>query len=151
MLIFQPRRPRVVYYKEYLHPSEEQYFMPGEGQVFIECEDCRIAPSIYYESSVEQHQKYAMYHGSNIYLASVLNSKAGIDKEINNLSKVASSHNVTVIMSNYIGESGGYEAAGRSSVWNNSGGVSGQLNEKDEGLLIYNFKSRVVRKVLVNE
>ncbi len=59
-----------------------------------------------------------------IYLASVLNSKAGIDKEINNLSKVASSHNVKVIMSNYIGESGGYEAAGKSSIWDDNGGVS---------------------------
>ncbi len=57
MLIFQPQRPRVVYSKQYLHTGEEEYFMPGEGQVFIECEDCRIAPAIYYESSVEQHSK----------------------------------------------------------------------------------------------
>lgn len=45
-------------------------------------------------------------------------------------------------MANYVGISGGYECAGRSSVWNEKGELLGQLGDKEDGLIIYDTKSK---------
>lgn len=51
-------------------------------------------------------------------------------------------------MSNYIGESGGYECAGKSSIWNTEGELIAQLDNRTEGILTYDTldKSVEIRK-----
>jgi len=142
MIIFEPAKTRIIYSKQYLHSGEELYFVPGNGQVFIELMEYKIAPAICYESSVRAHQDHAMSHGANIYLASVLNSKTGIDKEMKGLSEVAAKKNIIVMMSNYIEETGGYDAGGKSAIWNKDGSIANQLSESDEGLLVYDLTTQ---------
>nr|WP_320023376.1 hypothetical protein [uncultured Draconibacterium sp.] len=45
-------------------------------------------------------------------------------------------------MANYVGMSGGYECAGRSSVWNGKGELMGQLGNRSEGLLVYDTQTK---------
>ena len=40
-------------------------------------------------------------------------------------------------MANFIGQSGGFECAGKTSIWNKEGNIVGQLNDKNEGLLVF--------------
>ena len=47
-------------------------------------------------------------------------------------------------MANYVGKSGGYECAGKSSVWNEKGELIGQLGDKEEGLIIFDTKSKEI-------
>jgi predicted amidohydrolase len=47
-------------------------------------------------------------------------------------------------MANYVGESGGYDCAGKSSVWNEKGELIGQLGDKAEGLIIFDTKSKEI-------
>ncbi len=47
-------------------------------------------------------------------------------------------------MANFIGESGGYICAGKSSVWNENGEIIRQLGDKEEGLIIFDTKSKEV-------
>ena len=48
-------------------------------------------------------------------------------------------------MANYVGESGGYECAGRSSVWNEKGELLGQLGDKNEGMIIFDTITKEIK------
>ena len=54
-------------------------------------------------------------------------------------------------MSNYIGESGGYECAGKSSVWYSKGELIAQLDDKTEGILFYDSKTEAIDMIKVEE
>ena len=47
-------------------------------------------------------------------------------------------------MSNYIGTSGGYECAGKSSIWNQEGELIAQFDNQTEGILVYDTLSKSV-------
>ena len=50
-------------------------------------------------------------------------------------------------MANYVGKSGGYECAGKSSVWDTTGKLIGQLETGTEGILIYDTETiEIVKK-----
>ena len=85
------------------------------------------------------------------YMASVLNSINGVDADIEILSRIASSNGMTTFMSNYIGESGGYECAGKSSVWNSKGELMAQLDDRTEGILFYDSKTEAIDMIKVEE
>ena len=74
---------------------------------------------------------------ATIYMASVLNSVNGVDADIEKLSKIAETYKMLTFMANYIGESGGYMCAGKSSIWDQKGGLIAQLDSNTEGLLTY--------------
>ena len=81
---------------------------------------------------------------ANIYMASVLNSVNGVDADIEKLSKIASTYKMITFMSNYIGTSGGYECAGKSSIWNQEGELIAQFDSQTEGILVYDTLSKSV-------
>lgn len=137
MIIIQPNSKRITYSKQYLYPTEVNLFSNGKEKVILNYDDKnKIAPAICYELSVKEHTEYAFHSGANIYIASVLNSVNGVDNDIQKLSDIAKKYRMTVLMANYAGKSGGYECAGKSSIWNNQGVLVGQLNDKDEGILM---------------
>jgi predicted amidohydrolase len=147
MVIFQPNKDRFTYSKQYLYPTEIGYFTPGQKQIYLKIGDNIIVPAICYELSIPEHSQKAHENNVNIYIASVLNSVNGIDSDIKKLSSIAINYNMTVFMSNYIGQSGGYQCAGKTSIWNNHGDIVGQLNDKNEGLLIFDTETKEVIRV----
>ena len=56
---------------------------------------------------------------------------------------------MTVLFSNCIGTSGGYECNGRTAVWNNKGVLLAQLGETNEGILILDTVTQQVIEVEV--
>lgn len=64
---------------------------------------------------------------------------------------MAKTKNMVTLMSNYVGSSGGYECAGRSSVWNEKGELMGQLDEKTEGLLLFDTETKEIKTVIEGE
>lgn len=138
MIIFQPNQARLTYSKQYLYPTEVGYFLPGHRQVYLDLGEGNIAaPAICYELSAPAHSENAQRNNANIYMASVLNSLSGVDNDIEKLSQIARKYKMTTFMANYVGQSGGYQCAGKTSVWNDQGELIGQLNGKDEGLLMF--------------
>lgn len=150
MLIFQPHKPREVYSKQHLHPGEEQFFVNGNHQVFIENASHKIAPAICYELSVKQHSEFAHKNKTDLYVASVLNSVNGVDKDLNLLSQIAKTYKMTTFMSNFVGQSGGYQCAGKSSIWNADGELIAQLDTQSEGILIYDTATREIATITIN-
>lgn len=152
MIIFQPNKERITYSKQYLYPTEYGVFTAGEIPLVISIDkDNILAPAICYELSNEEHQKYAYKNGATIYIASVLNSVNGVDADIEKLSTIAYKYRMTTLMANFVGLSGGYECAGKSSIWDNQGSLIAQLDKSTEGLLIYDTKLNEVIRIIVLE
>lgn len=148
MIIFRPNKERVTYSKQYLYPTEKGIFTAGHTPYIISYdEENRIAPAICYELSNTEHIDYARKMNATVYMASVLNSVNGVDADIEKLSKIASTNQMTTFMANYIGESGGYECAGKSSIWNSKGELIAQFDDKTEGILIYDTQTEAIDSI----
>ena len=137
MIIFQPKKERVTYSKQYLYPTQVCHFTPGQKQIYLNIGDSIIAPAICYDLSNPEHSKKAYEDNANIYIASVLSDVDDIDSDIKKLSAIACKYEMIVFMANFIGQSGGFECAGKTSIWNKEGNIVGQLNDKNEGLLVF--------------
>lgn len=146
-IIFQPEKEREVYSKQNLFPTETGIFSKGSSFCQLEILQNKIALAICYDLSDPMNSLEAFRMGSNIYTASVLNSVNGIDDDLVKLSDIAAKYHMNVLMANFSGESGGYQCAGKSSVWSTDGSLLGQLNSEDEGILILNTDNGQVEKI----
>jgi predicted amidohydrolase len=144
MIIFQPHKERTTYSKQYLYPPEEPIFKAGSNPLVLKFKTEVVSPAICYETTNKAHCEFAKRNKATIYIASVLSSINGIDDERKRLSGIAKNNRLITLMANYVGESGGYKCAGKSSVWNETGKLIGQLGDKEEGLIIYDTKSKEI-------
>ena len=144
MIIFQPHKKRITYSKQYLYPPEEPIFKAGKNPLVLNFETEVVSPAICYETSNKAHCEFAKQNNATIYIASVLSSINGIDAELRKLSDIAKNNNLVTFMANYVGKSGGYECAGKSSVWNEQGELIGQLGDNEEGIIIFDTKSKEI-------
>jgi predicted amidohydrolase len=142
MVLFQPHRVRQTYSKKYIHADEEEFFVSGQSFTGLLGEPANIALAICYEISVPEHSQDAFQSGAEIYIASVVKTASQADTAIETLSDIAGKYSMTVLMSNGVGLSGGYECGGRSSIWNRQGSLLGQLDDRNEGILILDTETR---------
>ena len=148
MIIFQPGKERLTYSKQHLYPTEVDVFTPGQNRIYLDIDGVNVvAPTICYELSIPEHSESAHANHANVYIASVMNSVSGVDNDLRKLSEIARKYNMNTFMANYVGQSYGYECAGKTSVWNTKGDLVGQLNQRDEGLLIYNTETEEVTEI----
>ena len=146
-VIFQKNQLRQTYSKQHLHSSEMPFFVNGNHQLLLA--DNQIALAICYELSIPEHSANAFRNGANIYIASTVNSYQGIDKDLNILANVAKNYSMTVLMANCIGQTGDYNCAGQSSIWNNQGVLLAQMDDKHEGILIFETETeKIVEKII---
>lgn len=149
-IIFQPEKKREVYSKRNLFPTETAVFSKGDHYRQLEIVQNKISLAICYDLSDPMHSLQAHNAGSDLYTASVLNSVHGIDDDLVKLSNIAEKYRMHVLMANFSGESGGYECAGKSSVWSNTGNLLGQLNIENEGILIADTDNDQIEKIYIN-
>lgn len=149
-IIFQPGKKRNVYLKRNLFPTETGIFSKGNRFFQMEVLQNKISLAICYDLSDPMHSQEAYKAGSDVYTTSVLNSVNGINDDLVKLSNIAAKYHMHVLMANFTGKSGGYECAGKSSVWGNNGNLLGQLNSEKEGILILNTDNDQVEKIYIN-
>ena len=142
MVLFQPHKARQTYSKKYLHSDEEPFFVSGQSTISLLRDETDIALAICHELSVLEHAEDASKSGARVYIASVAKSADGIEKAVERLSEIASGYSMTVLMSNCVGRCDNFESAGQTSVWNDEGLLLGQLNDTDEGVLIFDTDTR---------
>lgn len=148
MIIFQPGKERLTYSKQYLYPTEVDVFTPGHNKIYLDMDGINVvAPTICYELSVPEHSASAHANNANIYIASVMNSVGGVDNDIRKLSAIARKYQMHTFMANYVGQSGGSECGGKTSIWRTTGELAGQLSPKDEGLLIFDTETKEVTEI----
>jgi predicted amidohydrolase len=151
MVIFQPHKARQIYSKRYLHSDEEAFFVSGQSSTGLIGDNNSIALAICYELSVPEHSFSAFKSGAGIYVASVAKFVNGIDKAITRLSEIAHEYSMTVLMSNCVGKSDGHVNAGKTSVWNDKGSLVGQLDDTNEGILIFDTDSQELIKGMIED
>ncbi|PSL30710.1 carbon-nitrogen hydrolase family protein [Chitinophaga ginsengisoli] len=144
MVLFQPGKDREVYAKKYLHADEDPYFVSGQSTVSLLGEESDVALAICYELSVPAHVEDAYKSGAAVYIASAVKSTGGIDKAIARLSEIGEQYEMTVLLANAVGESDGFECAGKSGIWDNTGVLVNQLDATSEGILVFDTKTRSV-------
>lgn len=137
MLIFQPNKKRVVYSKQILHSDELQYFVCGNSQIFLNIKGEKVALGICYETLKSEHFLNAKKNAADIYIASVAKPKNGIKKAYSYFPKMASEFKTPILMSNCIGYSDKFMCVGQSAVWNKNGELIKQLDDQNQGILIY--------------
>ncbi|NMH89585.1 carbon-nitrogen hydrolase family protein [Flavivirga algicola] len=147
MILLQPNKSRIIYSKKYLHPGEENYFVSGKNLNPITFKNNKLAFAICYETSIREHVEKAFKNGANVYVASVLNSINGVDKDINRISDISKKYKMTSVMSNFVGKSGNYDCAGKSSIWNNKGQLIEQLDGSNEGIAIVDIDTEKTIKI----
>ena len=140
MLVFQPHQPMLTYSKSFLHEDELDFFTPGNDAGMV-IGDTGIAPAICYEIMVPEHAIQAAASGASIYAAGVVKSKKSIENALNRMSLIAKTYSMPAIMANSIGITGGYDCPGKSSAWNSKGLLVGQLNDRQQGILVFDIAS----------
>jgi len=152
MIIFEPYQPRQTYSKQQLHSDEFPYFENGLGQLLIKTNDSCIAPAICYESLQLTHVESAFKLGANVYLASVAKSARGIEKAYKHYPLIAKKYGMPVLMANCVGFCDNFFSAGKSAVWTNEGVLVDQLDDKTEGILIFDTKTEeIIKRNLIND
>jgi len=137
MLIFQPNKKRVVYSKQMLHSDELPYFICGNTQTFLNIKGKKIAIGICYETLQREHFLNTNQMGADIYIASVAKPKGGIEKAYLHFPQIADEFNTPILMSNCIGYCDNFMSVGKSAVWNKNGKLIEQLDDENQGILIY--------------
>jgi len=144
LLVFEPGKARKVYSKQMLHEDELPWFTPGTEQLILQAKGQTIALAICYESLQPVHAAAAAEKGAAVYLASVAKSANGVAKAYKHYPAIAAQHNMTVLMSNSIGPNDDFLSAGQSAVWNNKGELLAQLNDTEEGILVWDTHTGTV-------
>ncbi|GAA3628979.1 carbon-nitrogen hydrolase family protein [Flavivirga jejuensis] len=151
MILFQPNKSRMTYSKEFLHPGEEIHFVAGKNLPPITFKNNKLAFAICYETSIPEHSEKAFKNGANVYIASVLNSVNGVNKDINRISDISKKYEMVAVMTNFIGKSGNYDCAGKSSIWNNKGVLIEQLDNSKEGIAIVDTNTQKTIKIQLDK
>ncbi len=137
MVLFHPHQARQTYSKKYLHADEEPFFVSGQNLTCSVNNKTNIALAICYEVLVPEHAENAHKIGAEVYAASVAKSVSGVEKAVKTLSGIAKKYSMTVFMANCVGYCDDFECGGKTSVWNRKGVLAGQLNDSDEGILVF--------------
>jgi predicted amidohydrolase len=152
MIIFEPNKPRQTYSKQELHSDEFSYFENGVGQVIIKSNDKNIAPAICYESLLPTHSENAFNLGADVYLASVAKPENGIKKAFEYFPAVAKRYAMPVLMSNCVGFCDNFLSVGNSAIWTKKGKLVGQLDDKMEGILLFDTETEeIVKRIFIND
>ncbi len=148
LLCFQPGGAVRTYSKVHLHHSETPFFVAGPPAANLIADG--VALAICYELSVPAHAEQASLQRAKVYVASVADSEADIERVLGRLGEIARRYSMTVLMANHVGPCHRWTAAGRSSAWNRNGELLGQLDAEREGVLVVDTATEhiVARRVL---
>lgn len=147
MFVFRGDESIQLYTKTYLHGDEEPFFKGKQGITGVAVGSKQIAFAICYELSVPVHAERAYHEGASVYIASVAKSTAGIDTADKALREIAVKYSMTVLMSNAVGHCDNFVCGGGSAAWNSIGEKVGELDDRREGLLIFDDATNGVTRV----
>ncbi|MEM9931418.1 MAG: carbon-nitrogen hydrolase family protein, partial [Bacteroidota bacterium] len=138
LLILRPQQERLIYSKRLLHEDELPYFVSGHQQPTLEIKGKRIALGICYETLQRSRFLSAAETGADLFVASVAKPDRGTDKAYVHFPAMAKEFGLPILMANCVGPCDDFLSTGKSAVWDITGKLISQLNEGNEGLLIYN-------------
>ncbi|MER5266532.1 carbon-nitrogen hydrolase family protein [Actinosynnema sp. NPDC002837] len=116
---------RVAYRKMWLGGRESVRFRPGDAPAVVEVDGVRLGLAVCKDTGVRRHAADTVALGVDVYVAGVLEHAWDSRVVQERARRIAVGHDVWVAIASFAGSTGeGYEsAAGRSGVWEPSGGM----------------------------
>jgi len=146
LLFFSPNTKRFSYAKQILHMDELPYFVAGNQKNSFSIENQKIAFGICYESLQTSHVEQSVQNECTLYIASVAKSEDGMKKAMTHFHEMASRFKIPIFLSNAVGPSDNFICAGQSSAWNRDGVLLQQLDQTNEGFIIYDSEKQTTIK-----
>lgn len=119
--VFTPQQRVEVYRKRFVHSSEEPYFLSGNDVVVCEVREKNVGIAICADIHNPTHSRDASAAGADVYAAGVAITPGGIEKAEAAMADSARQYKMAALMANYASSTGGFEMAGRSAIWNETG------------------------------
>jgi predicted amidohydrolase len=135
-VILHPNGNVDYYLKQYLHQGESEYCIVGNENYSFSIDEIKFSLAICADFTEPQHYNDAKASKADVYLVSALISKSGFSYDSDLLSGIASKLDVPVLLSNFVGETGGWDTAGQSTVWDSNGEIVIQGSNSHEGITI---------------
>lgn len=164
--ILSPDRSAEVYTKHYLGafseaaavdgtvlPAEATVFAPGTHNPLLRHGDTLAAVAVCADVGRPSHSEAAARRGATAYLASMFVIPSEFEGDAAKLRSYAKRHAMMVALANYGGPSGGLKAAGRSSVWSETGELLAQLDGRGAGVAVVceTRQGRRVKTLMLDE
>lgn len=132
---FVPSAGIQVYLKRYLHEGEEVAFTAGQGGAILTRLGQTVSLAICAEITHPAHAQAAADAGTTLYAASCFITPQGYAHDAGLLQGYARAHGMAILLANYGAPTGGWEAAGRSAIWDKNGNVLAVAPERGEALI----------------
>ncbi len=117
-----------------LPPAEPTIFQPGTLDPLVQLDDSSAAIAICADTGLAAHAERAAARGVRAYLASMFVIRSEFAEDSARLRGYARQHALCVALSNFGCATGGLAAAGRSSIWSETGELVLELAPSGVGL-----------------
>ena len=131
-----PDGSSVWYTKHHLHQGEERFFQAGQRNPSLSSFGHQFSFAICADITHPTHPQLAAQAGAQCYLASVFLTPKGYSADIALLESYARQYQMTIVMANYGGPSGGFSSAGKSVIWSKTGTLLAMGKASGEDLVI---------------
>lgn len=148
-LLFSPDRTIAVYTKHFLGafgdsarcdgivpPAEATVFQPGDRNPLLRFGGNTAALAVCADIGRPSHAQQAVNRGAQAYLASMFVIPSEFEGDAAKLSGYATQHSIVVALANFGGPTGGLAAAGRSSIWSQTGALLARLSSCGAGVAV---------------
>jgi predicted amidohydrolase len=128
MLAIDGTGATVAYHKMWLGTAESDRFAPGSKPAVLDVDGWRLGLAICKDTGIPQHASDTAALGIDAYVAGVLESAEESALQHERARRVATGHQVWVVVASFAGSTGGgfAQAAGRSAIWTSDGVVIAQ-------------------------
>ena len=128
MLAIDGSGATVAYHKMWLGTAESNRFAPGSKPAVLDVDGWRLGLAICKDTGIPQHASDTAALGIDAYVAGVLESAEESALQDERARRVATGHQVWVVVASFAGSTGGgfAQAAGRSAIWTSDGVVIAQ-------------------------
>ncbi|WP_455813010.1 carbon-nitrogen hydrolase family protein [Pseudomonas graminis] len=120
-LTFLPDGTRIAYSKRHLYGQEKEIFAAGSTVPMFGYQRHQVALAICADISVEAFARDASVRGADLYATSVLVSEQGYETDCNYLARWSRDYQMAVVMANHAWPTGGFQCAGKSAFWDQTG------------------------------
>jgi predicted amidohydrolase len=117
-------------------PAEATVFHPGDRNPLVRFAGNIAAVAICADIGRPSHPQQAVARGARTYLASMFVIPSDFEGDAAKLSGYARQYSVTVALANFGSPTGGLAAAGRSSIWSETGELLARLNPSGSGVAV---------------
>lgn len=117
-------------------PAEATGFQPGDRNPLVRFSGNTAAVAVCADIGRPLHAQQAADRGANAYLASMFVIPSEFEEDSAKLSRYAAQHSMAVALANFGSPTGGLAAAGRSSIWSQSGELVARLSSSGAGVAV---------------